>query len=203
MKNVPHSILGAAVLAVALATAGCDSSNPETKAQATQSGFSEQAATELSRMELTPDEMQSIAQAKQGGLDDAAILDMVKSVHKRKLKFDLGFALQLLKQQGMGATAMTQLVEIGAIPRWADDIRALKDAQVSDVTIVEICKLGFTEKKDLLSGGEYGQLKTHGLSDAGLLTFVQKEGNAQKAQQLAQDLALGKSEQEALRAVGM
>jgi hypothetical protein len=193
----------AALTVAAIAVAGCNSSDPETKAAATKSGFSEQAAAELSTMKLDKSEMESIAQAKQGGLDDASLLGMIKSVHKRNLKFDLGFGLQLLKQQGMGATAMTQLVDIGAIPRWTDDIRALKDAQVADVTIVEIAKAGFVEKKELLSGGEYAILKTNGLSDAGLLTFIQKGGTAQKAQELAQNLALGKPEQEALRLVGM
>lgn len=203
MKKALYLKLSAIAAATMLAIAGCDSSNPETKEQAAQSGFSEQAAAELSKMDLTQDEVASIVQAKKGGLDDAAILEMVKSLHKRDLKFDIGFALQLLKQQGMGATAITQLVDLGAIPRWADDIRALKDANVADVTIVEMAKVGFQEKKDLLSGGEYAQLKSVGLSDAGLLTFVQKKGTAQQLQKLAQELALGKPEQEALTSLGM
>jgi len=203
MKKLIYRKLGAIALVATLVISGCDSSDPEVKERATQSGFSEQASAELAKMELTQDEMASIVEAKKGGLDDAAILEMVKSLHKRDLKFDIGFALQLLKQQGMGATAMTQLVDLGAIPRWADDIRALKDANVADVTIVEMAKAGFQEKKELLSGGEYAQLKSVGLSDAGLLTFVQKKGTAQQAQKLSQELALGKPEQEALKGIGM
>ena len=64
-------------------------------------------------------------------------------------------------------------------------------------------KLKFQEKKELLSGGEYGSMKTMGLSDAGLLTFARKGGTAQQLQQVRQDLALGKSEQEAFKAAGL
>ena len=191
------------LLALILTLAACDASDPEVKNRATQSGFSEQGSEELAKEGVTPEEMESIAQARQAGLDEASLIAMVRSLHKRDLKFDLGFALQLMVQQGMGATSLTQLVEIGAIPRWADDIRALKEAGVSDVTIVEIAKLGFVEKKDLLSGYEYGQLKTNGLSDAGLLTFARQGGTAQQLQKLVLELALGKPEPEALKNVGM
>lgn len=195
--------LSIALLAGSMLVAGCKGEDPEVKKAATTSGFSEQSASELSTMNLTQEEIASMGQAKQSGLDDATLLAMVKSMHKRELKFDIGYALQLMKQQGMGATALMQLVDIGAIPRWADDIRALKDAKVDDVTVVELAKLKFQEKKELLSGGEYGSLKAMGLSDAGLLTFARKGGTAQQLQQVRQDLALGKSEQEAFKAAGL
>ena len=102
MKNAISLKLGAVAVAIAIAVAGCNSSDPEMKSRATQSGFSEEAATELSKMELTNDEMESIAEAKRGGLDDSALLDMVKSVHKRKLKFGIGLALQLLQYHFLG-----------------------------------------------------------------------------------------------------
>jgi hypothetical protein len=191
----------ACVCAVALAA--CNGSDPEIEKQATSSGFSQQAAAEIARMNLTKDEMESVAKAKSGGMDDASILKMVKSLHDRDLKFDIGFDLQLFNQQGLGATALIQLVEMGAIPRWSDDIRALKDARVSDVTIIEMAKLRFIQKKEMLSGGEYGQLKTFGLSDAGLLSFAQHGGTRQQFQKLAETLALGKPEPEALKSIGM
>jgi hypothetical protein len=202
MKTI-FTKLSIALLAGSVLMAGCKGEDPETKKAATSSGFSAESASELSTMNLTRDEMESIAQAKQSGLDDATLLAMTRSMHKRDLKFDIGFALQLLKQQGMGATAMMQLVDLGAVPRWADDIRALKDAKVDDVTIVELAKLKFQEKKELLSGGEYASLKAMGLSDAGLLTFARKGGTAQQLQQVRQDLALGKSEQEAFKTAGL
>ncbi len=194
--------LGMAVLAAGL-LAGCNSSDPETKQQMTSSGVSEAAATELSSMKLTPEEVSSIAEAKQGGLDDASLVQMVKSVHKRDLRFDLGLTLQILAQQGVGATVLIQLVELGALPAWGDDIRALREKGVGEVTIVELAKLKFQEKKELLSGGEYAGLKTFGISDAGLLAFAQKGGTPQQLQKLREQLAVGKPEQEAMKAIGM
>jgi maltooligosyltrehalose synthase len=128
---------------------------------------------------------------------------MVKSLHKRDLRFDLGLTLQILTQQGVGATVLTQLVDIGALPAWGDDIRALKDKGIGEVTILELAKLRFQENKELLSGGEYGSLKTFGISDAGILAFAQKGGTQQQLQKLREELALGKPEQEALKTIGM
>ncbi len=201
IMNISRGLAVAALAAGLLI--GCGGEDAETKKQVASSGVSEAAAAELSTMDLTPDEIQSIGEAKQGGLDDASIVQMVKSVHKRDLKFDLGFTVQILAAQGVGATVMTQLVDLGAIPAWSDDIRALKEKNVGDVTILELAKLRFQQKKSLLSGGEYSGLKTFGLSDAGLLTFVQKGGTPQQLQQLRQELALGKPEPEALKSIGM
>lgn len=199
-----NTILKAVVVLMGIvAMSGCDQADPEIQKRAASSGFSQQAAGELSRMNLTKEEMESVAQAKRGGLDDASVLAMVRILHERDLKFDIGFSLELFLQQGLGATVLIQLVELGAIPRWADDIRALKDAKVGDVTIVEMAKLALVEKKEMLSGGEYAQLKTFGLSDAGLLTFVKRGGTRQQYQKLAESLALGKPEPEALKTIGM
>jgi len=195
---------GMAIAMIAISMlAGCDSGDPEARQQMIQTGLSEKAAAELSRMGVTTEEMQSIAEAKKGGLDDASIVQMVKSVHEHDLKFDLGFSLQILTQQGIGATVLTQLVDMGALPRWGDDISALKAAGVSDVTILEMAKLRFQEHRDLLSGNQYASLKRFGLSDAGLLTFARNGGTYQQIQELSRELALGRPEQEALRSVGM
>ncbi|MEO5931883.1 MAG: hypothetical protein ABIR47_18255 [Candidatus Kapaibacterium sp.] len=194
---------GAVMLAAMLALAGCKGTDEQTKAAATKSGFSDAAATELAGMGLAPEEVASVGDAKKSGLDDASILLMVKSLHKQNLKFDIGTQLQILVRDGLGATALTQLVDMGAIPRWVDDIRGLKDANVGEVTILEMAKIRFQEKKEMLSGPEYGLLHSNGLSDAGLLMFARKGGNAQQIQQLRLQLALGKSEQEALKSIGM
>jgi hypothetical protein len=92
---------------------------------------------------------------------------------------------------------------MGAIPRWADDMRALKEFGVDDVTIVEIAKLRFVENKEILSGGEYTRLKQFGISDAGLLTFARKGGTPQQLETLARELAMGKPEAQAMQTAGI
>ena len=196
-RNLAVGMLAAGLLI------GCGGGDPEAKQQMTASGVSEAAAGELSGMKLTPEEVQSIAEAKKGGLDDASLVQMVKSLHNRELRFDLGLTLQILAQQGVGATVLTQLVEMGALPAWGDDIRALKEKGVGEVTIVELAKLRFQEKKELLSGGEYGGLKTFGISDAGILSFARNGGTPQQLHRLREELAMGKPEQEAFQTIGM
>src|SRR5213595_3045530 len=111
---------------LALAFAACSSENPETKQQLKQNGFSEQSASDLSKMQLTKEETGGLVQAKKSGMNEVALQEMVKSMHDRDLKFTIGPETQLLVQEGMSPTAVTQLVEMQAIPRWTDDIGALK-----------------------------------------------------------------------------
>jgi hypothetical protein len=193
------------VVAIALATgiAGCSKEDAAVKGKLTQGGFTEQTAGELSRMELTKEEADNLVKAKQNGLDEASLTSMVKAMHDEDLRFVIGTETQLLTQAGMGATAITQLVQMGAIPRWADNIRALKEFNVSDVTIVEIAKLHFVDKKEILSGGEYARLKQFGISDAGLLAFARKGGTPQQLETLARELAMGKPEAQALQTAGI
>lgn len=191
------------MLCLALLLGACSGEDAATKKKLVDAGYSDAAAAKLSGMDLTQGEVDNLASVKRSGLDDNAAVDMVKSVHDRNLKFDLAGDLQLMVPQGIGATALVQLVDMGAIPRWGDDIRALKDAGISDVTIVEIAKLHFKEKKEILSGGEYSHLKRFGMSDAGVLAFASKQGNAEQLQKVSEALQLGKSEQEALATVGM
>lgn len=190
-------------LSVLLTLAACSRQDEAAKQKLIGFGFSDAAASKLSTMGLTPSEIDNLAQAKKGGLDDNAAIEMVQSVHDRDLKFDIGPDIQLMVPQGIGSTPLVQLVQMGAIPRWGDDIRSLKDAGVGDVTIVEIAKLRFKEKKDVLSGGEYGRLKRFGMSDSGVLQFARKGGNAQQLQKAVLALQLGKSEQQALAEAGM
>ncbi|HVZ38562.1 MAG TPA: hypothetical protein VHI13_04750 [Candidatus Kapabacteria bacterium] len=195
--------IGVITCAAAIVMAGCNGSDPEIRKQAASSGFSENAANELSSMHLNGDEMASVAEAKRGGMEDSVVLHMVRSLHDRDQKFDIGFALQLLKQEGVASDVLVQLVDMGAIPRMADDLRALKDARVADATLVEVARLRFNEKKTLLPGPEYGQLKAFGISDAGLVQFIRKGGTEAQLQQLSQDLALGTPEADALKKIGM
>lgn len=190
-------------LLLLLSTAGCSQVDEKTKAEAVKAGLSEEKAAELSRLELNEQEISNITKAKKAGMDDESILKMVTALRKQNLKFDIGTDIELMRGQGLGATPITQMVELGAIPRMSDDIRALKEAGVGDVAIVEITKLRFDQKKSILSGGEYARLKMAGISDSGLLSFITKGGTAQQLQKVALDLALGKSEQEALKAAGL
>lgn len=192
-----------AAIAFALVAVGCAKEDGAAKAALRAGGFGEPAAAELSRMELTKEEVDNLVKARQNGLDEASLTSMVKAMHEEDLRFVIGTETQLLTQAGMGATAITQLVQMGAIPRWADDMRALKEFGVDDVTIVEIAKLRFVENKEILSGGEYTRLKQFGISDAGLLTFARKGGTPQQLETLARELAMGKPEAQAMQTAGI
>lgn len=192
-----------AFLFIGFLAGGCGGVDEKTKTEAKKAGISEQAAEELAKMEMAPEELTAIGRAKKAGIDDASILKMVAALHNRDLRFDIALDLELLAGMGTNATTLTQLVEIGGIPRMTDDLRALKGSGVGDVSLIEIAKIRFEKKKDLLSGSEYARLRAGGLSDTGLLTFIRAGGTSQQLQSIAQDLALGKSEQEALKKVGM
>jgi hypothetical protein len=191
------------VFVLALGIAGCAKENEGVKSRLMQGGIGEASAKELSAMELTDEEVNNVIEAKKNGLEEASLVEMVSAMHKEKLPFIIGTETELLTKAGMSGTAITQLVQMGAIPRWADDIRALKEFGVSDVTVVELAKIRFVEDKEILSGGEYSRLKQFGMSDAGLLTFARKGGTPQQLETVARELAMGKPEQEAMNTAGV
>ena len=194
-------LLAALIAATLLA---CGSAEDETlKQQLVQQGFSQEKAAQLSTMQLSDQEIQELGQAKRAGLDEAAAIEMVKSMHERDLKFDLGSTVEAMSPLGLSPTAMTQLTEIGALPNWADDIRAMKGAGIGEEAILELSKMKFKENKTLLSGLEYSTLKPVQMSDASILTFARKGGSYQQLQEVRLQRQLGKSEVEALKSVGM
>ncbi|MBL7989703.1 MAG: hypothetical protein JNJ94_16705 [Chlorobi bacterium] len=182
----------------------CGSGEDEAlKQQLQQQGFTQEKAAELSSMKLTEQEIQELGQAKRAGLDEAAAVEMVKSMHERSLKFDLGSTVEAMSPLGLSPTAMTQLTEMGALPNWADDIRAMKSAGIGEEAILELSKMKFKEKKTMLSGLEYSTLKPVQMSDASILQFARKGGSYQQVQEIRLQRQLGKSEVEALKSVGM
>jgi hypothetical protein len=191
-----------AAAGLALVLGACAGDN-KAESNLTQSGFSPETARELSKLNLDSNEINDLRNAHSAGLDGTSAVEMVKALHGRDLKFSIGEEIGLMLRDSMNPTVLTQLVQMGAIPRWADDIRAMKEWKISDVTITEISKLKFEQKKELLSGGEYGLLKKHGLSDAGVLEFARKGGTAQQLQAITLALDLGKPEPEAMKEGGM
>ena len=194
-------LLAALIAATLIA---CGNAEDETlKQQLVQQGFSQEKAAQLSSMQLTDQEIQELGQAKRAGLDEAAAIEMVKSMHERNLKFDLGSTVEAMSPLGLSPTAMTQLTEMGALPNWADDIRAMKGAGIGEEAILELSKMKFKENKTILSVLEYSTLKPVQMSDASILTFARKGGSYQQLQEVRLQRQLGKSEVEALKSVGM
>ncbi len=191
------------IAALALGAFACADENEAVTQRLVETGYSESSAKELSTLNLTEEEVKELEEARQGGLDGTAATDIVKSLRERDLKFDMGTDMQVMANQGFSSTALVQLVDMEAIPRWTDDLRALKSAGVEDVTIVEIAKLKFQEKKEVLSGNEYTELKHFGMTDAGLLEFVRKGGTPQQLQTVREKMMLGTSEQEAMKDAGL
>lgn len=191
------------VLCIGLALVACDKIEEEAQNEFINAGFSQEAATQLSTMELDAEEIQQVIEARKEGINETAIISMVKSLDDQDLKFDLTPSAKSLLQAGVSNTTLTRLVEMQAVPRWTDDIRALKEVGVADVTILEVAREKFEKNKEVLSGNEYAMLKRRGLSDEGLLAFVRSEGDRKELQELADALQLGKPEQEALQLVGV
>jgi hypothetical protein len=203
MYRRAFSIAVPALLLGFIALGGCAKENEAVKTRLTGAGFAAQSASELSTMDLTREETDNVIKAKQSGMDEASIRSMVKELHDRKLPFVIGEDTELLTKAGMSVTAITQLVQMGAIPAWSDDVRALKEFGTDDVTIVELAKLRFVDHKEILSGGEYARLKQFRMSDSGLLSFARKGGTAQQLEVVARELAMGRAEAEAMATAGV
>ena len=194
------------VLAMLVALVGCGEGEPDqaTVNELQGSGFSAEGAAELSRLDLSEEELQQLEVAKQGGLDDVAAARIVESLHERELAFDIGMEMQTLSGAGYSATALVELVEMGAVRVWESDLRLMKHAGISEPTILTIARLKFEEKEEsILSGRDYERLKMAGFSDAGIEEFVRNNGTTKQLQEVEMAVRKGTSEQAALREIGM
>ncbi len=174
------------------------------KTSLAEGGYDEAESLELSKLQLTPEEVDQLAIAKRGGLDGTAAIDIVKAIHDEDLKFDLGLELQVLSGAGFSSTALLQLVKMGAVRHWEADLRVMKHGEIGESTIIKIASRRYVDKKDdVLSGNEYVILKKAGLSDVGIEAFVENGGTPQQLQQIDQALRMGESEPAAMKKVGM
>lgn len=185
--------------------AGCgEDVNEQVKSDLVEAGYDDASAAEMSKLGLSSQEVEELKEARRGGLDGTAATKAVKSVHDDDLKFDLGLELQALAGAGYSATALVELVEIGAVRHWESDLRVMKHAGIGEPTILMIANRRFSEgKEDVLSGNEYAELKSAGMSDPGIETFVKKGGTPQKLQELQQRIRMGEPEQTAMQKVGL
>ena len=204
MKGWGWSLLA---LMIAATAGGCDAggeAGDASRQQLTTAGFSDSVSARLAKLKLTDDEMKQVIASRQSNISETMIADMVATMHAKDLRYEyVSEDVQTLMRQNVGALTVTKLIDMGAIPSWTSEIMALKVDSVSDVAIIEIAQLKFKEKKEVLSGGEYGMLKRRGFSDAGLLEFVRKGGTAQQLQTVADEIQHGKPEQEAMKAAGL
>ncbi|MCE2503053.1 MAG: hypothetical protein J4G05_03190 [Chlorobi bacterium] len=167
-------------------------------------GYEEGAAADLSILNLTEEEVAQLEIAKRGGLDGAAAKEIVELMHDKDLKFDIGMEMQTLSLAGFSATALVELVKMGAVRVWETDLRVMKHAGIGEPTIVRIAERKFVdEKDDLLPGRDYTVLKAAGMSDAGIESFVKNGGTVLQLQKVELAIRMGTSEQAALKEVGL
>ncbi len=193
------------LLAAVTVIGGCGKEVDENaQANLEESGYSSDGAAELSRLELSPEEVEQLEIAKRGGLDDVAAAEIVRTLHDDELALDIGMELQTLSGAGFSGTALVELVEMGAVRPWESDLRVMKHAGISEPTILEIAARKFREEKeDVLSGKDYERLKMSGLSDAAIEQFLKGGGSRQQMQEVELAVRMGTSEQAALREAGL
>jgi len=205
-NNRLSTVYTLAVLIVAsIGIVGCSEEVDESaQANLEESGYSSEGAAELSRLDLSPEEIEQLEIAKRGGLDDAAAAQIVKTLHDDELAFDIGMEMQTLSGAGFSATALVELVDMGAVRPWESDLRVMKHAGISEPTILAIASRKFREgKDDVLSGKDYERLKMSSLSDAAIEQFLKKGGDRRQMQEVELAVRQGTSEQTALQEAGL
>lgn len=192
------------LVVVGTITACGGSVDEDAKSKLVAAGYDEASAAELSKLGLNTEEVENLTVARQGGLDGTAATQVVKTLHDDDLKFDLGVEMQTLSGAGYSATGLVELVKLGAVRHWESDLRVMKHAGIGESTILTLARLRFAdEKKGILSGNEYADLKNAGMSDVGIESFAKKEGTPQQLQTVQQAIRMGESEQAALEKAGL
>lgn len=200
-KEVGMKRVGAVVfLIVPFLILGC---GPEVDEQAkgdlVEIGYAEEEAADLSRFDLSAEEIEQLEIAKRGGLDGTAAAQVVEVLHEQGLAFDIGMEMQTLSGAGFSATALVELVEMGAVRTWESDLRTMRHSGIGEPTILAIARRKFVdEEEDVLAGRDYVGLKMVGMTDAGIEQFLAAGGTVRQAQEVQQAIRMGESETKAL-----
>ena len=191
-------------LAVSVSACGGGEIDEVDKGALATAGYEETAAAELSRLDLSDEEVAQLETAKRGGLDGTVAVEIVRMMHDEGLDFDIGMEMQTLSGAGFSGTALVELVKMGAVRQWESDLRVMKHGGIGEPTILRIAERKFVDgKDDVLAGRDYQALKSVGMSDAGIEAFVRGGGTLQQLQDVQQEIRFGKSEQAALKEVGL
>lgn len=137
------------------------------------SGMSFVAIQTLKKMNLAATEVPQIAEARSAGLPDDDCIALVRLLHSRHEKFDLGDNVAQLLRSGISSSMVMQLAQLGQIKPWGVEAVAMHLAGLSDEIILQDARRR-AAGLPVLSGASLANLKNTGMREYTLLQLVRR-----------------------------
>lgn len=135
---------------------------------------------ELKSLNVSNAEVGELQKTHDAGLSDASAVALIKLARERHQPFADGESIADLLAAGSSEPTVLQLARLNELGLWAGEARVLRLAGLSDKTILAVAERR-SKGLTVLSGEKLGDLKNAGLSDAQILSLVEKGTSDQSA----------------------
>lgn len=123
------------------------------------------AIKQLLDRKITPQEINEIAKARQGGLSDASCVQIFKIYHDKGKPFDAGDAVAGLLQVRLSENSVLELAKMDQLGIGYGELQAIRLAGLSDATVLEVAR-HHADGKPELSGASLAGLKNLGMRES-------------------------------------
>lgn len=158
---------------LALLVSGCHHELPIDTSPLDSAGMDYDAIQQLKALKVTAPEVAEIAKARQGGLPDAACVEVLRIFRKRRQPFDAGANSSGLIKAGVSPTTVIELARLNQLGLGAGELQAMRLAGISEQTILEVAR-HHAEGRTVLSGASLASMKNAGLRETTLFELVRR-----------------------------
>ena len=135
---------------------------------------------DLKPLNVSNAEIGELQKAHDAGLSDTSAVALIKLAREHQKPFTDGQSIADLLAAGSTEQTALELARLNQLGLWAGQARVLRLAGLSDKTILAVAERR-SQGLLVLSGEKLGELKNTGLSDATILSWVQRGISEQDA----------------------
>lgn len=150
------------VVLAALLLAGC--SRKADQRPLDKAGMGATTIHALQQMQLSDEEAQELARARQAGMSDTNCLKLARMARQRGSRFALGEYVAALRGVGVSENAVMQMAEWNQLNEWVVEAQALHLAGFSDETLLALAE-NRSKNRAVISGPSLVKLKNANFTD--------------------------------------
>lgn len=168
-RSLPLGLL----LSILLVISACKQAPKPDTEQQDQADMWLNTVPDLKPLNVSNAEIGELQKAHDSGLTDPSAVALIKIAREHHQPFTDGQSIADLLSAGASEHTALELARMNQLGLWAGQARALRLAGLSDPTILAIAQRR-SRGLPVLSGEKLGELKNTGVSDAMILSMVEK-----------------------------
>jgi len=137
------------------------------------SGMSYDTIQQLKSLDVSSQEVAEIAKARQGGLPDAACVEVLRAYRMRSQQFSAGGNVAGLLQADIRPGTVIELARLNQLGLESGELQAMRLAGMPDEILLEVARHR-AKGEPVLSGASLAGMKNAGLSNTTLLELARR-----------------------------